>query len=270
MSDPKNGAHLLVRNLEAQGVEYIFGIPGAKIDPVFDALADSKIKLVVCRHEQNATFIAGGLGRLTGKAGVVLVTSGPGVSNLATGLATANTEGDPVVALGGAVPVADRLKQAHQSMDTVALLRPVTKYAAEIDSPSAISEATAAFRTAESGRPGAAYLALPKDVMKAPAPGPVLTPASIPAMGAASPEAIAEAARMIDAAERPVVLLGMLASQGAVAEAVRALLARTRLAVAGTYQAAGVCHATGSTVSAAASACSTISRPTGCSTRPTW
>lgn len=135
MSDPKNGAHLLVRNLEAQGVEYIFGIPGAKIDPVFDALVESRIKLVVCRHEQNATFIAGGIGRLTGKAGVVLVTSGPGVSNLATGLATANTEGDPVVALGGAVPVSDRLKQAHQSMDTVALLRPITKYAAEVDSP---------------------------------------------------------------------------------------------------------------------------------------
>jgi acetolactate synthase-1/2/3 large subunit len=240
-SDPKNGAHLLVRNLEAQGVEHIFGIPGAKIDPVFDALVDSTIKLTVCRHEQNATFIAGGLGRLTGKAGVVLVTSGPGVSNLATGLATANTEGDPVVALGGAVPIADRLKQAHQSMDTVALMRPITKYAAEIDSPSAISEAIAsAFRAAESGRPGTAFLGLPKDVMKAPAPGPVLTPAVVPRLGAANSEAIAEAAKTIDAAERPVVLLGMLASQGATAEAVRVLLARTRLAVAGTYQAAGV------------------------------
>ncbi len=171
----------------------------------------------------------------------MLVTSGPGVSNLATGLATANTEGDPVVALGGAVPIADRLKQAHQSMDTVALLRPVTKYAAEIDSPSAISEAVAsAFRAAESGRPGTAFLGLPKDVMKAPAPGPVLAPATVPRLGAANAEAIAEAAQLIDAAERPVILLGMLASQGPVAEGVRRLLARTRLAVAGTYQAAGV------------------------------
>ena len=133
MSADRNGAHLLVAHLEAQGVEYVFGIPGAKVDPVFDALVGSKIKTVVCRHEQNATFIAGGLGRLTGKAGVVLVTSGPGCSNLATGLATANTEGDPVVALGGAVPSAERLKQTHQSMDAVAMLRPVTKYAAEID-----------------------------------------------------------------------------------------------------------------------------------------
>src|SRR5207249_10911644 len=127
-----NGADLLVRNLEAQGIEYVFGIPGAKVDPVFNALVNSKIKTVVCRHEQNAAFIAGGLGRLTGKAGVVLVTSGPGCSNLVTGLATANSEGDPVVAIGGAVPLANRLKQVHQSMDTVSLFRPITKFSAEI------------------------------------------------------------------------------------------------------------------------------------------
>jgi acetolactate synthase-1/2/3 large subunit len=241
MTGDRNGARLLVQNLEAQGVEYVFGIPGAKVDPVFNALVDSKIKTVVCRHEQNAAFIAGGLGRLTGKAGVVLVTSGPGCSNLVTGLATANTEGDPIVALGGAVPVAERLKQTHQSMDTVALFRPVTKYSAEIDSVDAISEALAAsFRAAESGRPGAAFLSLPKDVMKAAAAGDVLTPARSPAQGAADAAAIAEAARLIDAAERPVVLLGMLASQPAATGAVRAVLARTKLAVASTYQAAGV------------------------------
>ena len=114
----RTGAELLVRSLEAQGVEYVFGIPGAKIDKVFDTLLDSRIKTVVCRHEQNAAFIAGGIGRMTGKAGVVLVTSGPGCSNLVTGLATATTEGDPVVAIGGAVPTASRLKPIHQSMDT--------------------------------------------------------------------------------------------------------------------------------------------------------
>ena len=241
MSGERNGARLLVQNLEAQGVEYVFGIPGAKIDPVFNALVDSKIKTVVCRHEQNAAFIAGGLGRITGKAGVVLVTSGPGCSNLVTGLATANTEGDPIVALGGAVPVAERLKQTHQSMDTVALFRPVTKYSAEIDSVEVISEAMAAsFRAAESGRPGAAFLSLPKDVMKAAASGDVLTPARSPAQGAADATAIAAAAKLVDAAERPVVLLGMLASQPTAAAAVRAVLKRTKLAVASTYQAAGV------------------------------
>jgi acetolactate synthase I/II/III large subunit len=235
------GAELLVRNLEAQGVEYVFGIPGAKIDPVFNALVDSKIKTVVCRHEQNAAFIAGGLGRITGKAGVVLVTSGPGCSNLVTGLATANTEGDPIVAIAGSVPVGERLKQTHQSMDTVAMLRPVTKYAVEVDSPEAISEAVAAsFRAAESGRPGAAFLSLPKDVMKAEATGAVLTPARSPNQGPADPAAIAEAARLIEAAERPVVLLGMLASQPEATNAIRAMLVQKKLAIASTFQAAGI------------------------------
>src|SRR4030081_3961960 len=105
----KTGADVVVETLEAQGVTHVFGIPGAKIDKVFDRLCDSSIKTVVCRHEQNAAFIAGGIGRMTGKAGVAIVTSGPGVSKLVTGLATANSEGDPVVAIGGAVAPADRL-----------------------------------------------------------------------------------------------------------------------------------------------------------------
>lgn len=240
MSAADTGARLLVRGLEAQGVTRVFGIPGAKVAPVFDALADSRIETIVCRHEQNAAFIAAGVGRLTGTAGVVLTTSGPGVSNLVTGLATANTEGDPVVALGGAVPVGDRLKQTHQSMNTVALMRPVTKYAAEIDAPSAVSEALAsAFRAAESGRPGAAFLSLPKDVMEAPAVGAVLTPTRVPPLGAAPDAAIAEAARLLDAAARPVVLLGMLASRPDAAAALRTLLGHARFAVVGTFQAAG-------------------------------
>src|SRR6266849_10549951 len=139
----QTGADLLVKSLEAQGVEYIFGIPGAKIDKVFDTLLDSKIKTVVCRHEQNAAFIARCIGRMTGKAGVALVTSGPGCSNLVAGLATANSEGDPVVGIGGAVPLANRLKQVHQSMDTVSLFRPITKFSAEIDSANSVSEVIA-------------------------------------------------------------------------------------------------------------------------------
>ena len=75
---PKSGADVVVQTLEQRGVEYVFGVPGAKIDKVFDRLVDSKIKTVVCRHEQNAAFIAGGIGRMTGKAGVAIATSGPG------------------------------------------------------------------------------------------------------------------------------------------------------------------------------------------------
>lgn len=151
----KCGAELVVRHLEAQGVKQVFGIPGAKIDRVFDALEDSPIETIVVRHEANAAFMAAAVGRLTGKAGVALVTSGPGCSNLITGLATATSEGDPMVALGGAVRRADGLKLTHQSMDTVNLCRPVTKFSAQVNSGAAISEVMAnAFRAAELGRPG--------------------------------------------------------------------------------------------------------------------
>jgi acetolactate synthase-1/2/3 large subunit len=240
-SGAQTGAQLLVKSLEAQGVEYIFGISGGKILKVFDTLLDSKIKTVVCRHEQNAAFIAGGIGRMTGKAGVALVTSGPGCTNLVTGLATATTEGDPVVAIGGAVPVASRLKQIHQSMDTVSLFRPITKFSAEIDSPQAVSEVVAnAFRAAESGRPGAAFISAPQDVMMAPADGDVLTPVGPPRLGPADTDAVAAAAALINGAERPVLLLGLLASQPRAAGAVRSLLAGTRLPVVCTFQGAGI------------------------------
>jgi acetolactate synthase I/II/III large subunit len=112
----QTGAQFVVRILEAQGVTHVFGIPGAKIDSVFNALLDSKIQTVVCRHEQNAAFIAGGIGRMTGKAGVAIATSGPGVSNLVTGLATANSEGDPVVALGGAITTAEAANRPWVSL----------------------------------------------------------------------------------------------------------------------------------------------------------
>src|ERR1700745_2964521 len=123
----ESGADVVVRTLEERGVTHVFGVSGGKIDKVFDSLLDSPIQTVVCRHEQNAAFIAGGIGRMTGKAGVALATSGPGVSNLTTGLATANTEGDPVVALGGAVATDEALKLIHQTMDAVVFLKPVTK-----------------------------------------------------------------------------------------------------------------------------------------------
>jgi acetolactate synthase-1/2/3 large subunit len=237
----QTGAELLVRSLEAQGVEYVFGIPGAKIDKVFDALLDSSIKTIVCRHEQNAAFIAGGIGRMTGRAGVVLVTSGPGCSNLVTGLATANSEGDPVVAIGGAVPLANRLKQVHQSMDTVSLFRPITKLSAEIDSPRAVSEVVAnAFRAAESGRPGAAFISAPQDIMTGTSDGDVLTPVAPTTLGAADAEAINRAGELISSASQPVLLLGLLASQSRVAHAVRSLLAETKLPVVCTFQGAGV------------------------------
>jgi acetolactate synthase I/II/III large subunit len=193
----KTGAETVVRALEARGTKFVFGIPGAKIDAVFNALADSKIQTVVCRHEQNAAFIAGGIGRMTGKAGVAIATSGPGVSNLVTGLATANSEGDPVVALGGAVATAEALKKVHQTMDSVSILKPVTKFSAAVESPHSIVEVVSnAFRAAESGRPGAAFVSLPKDIMAAEAHGELLSPPAFSGLGPADGQALEEAARL--------------------------------------------------------------------------
>jgi len=235
----QTGAQLVVRALEAQGVTHVFGIPGAKIDAIFNALVDSKIQTVVCRHEQNAAFIAGGIGRMTGKAGVAIATSGPGVSNLVTGLATANSEGDPVVALGGAVATSEMLKQLHQSMDAASICKPVTKFSATVAASDAVGEVMAnAFRAAESGRPGAAYVNLPKDIMAAPCAHDVLPMPAYSGLGPADSAAIAEAARLINCAENPVVLLGLLASKPANALAVRDFIGR-HLPVVGTFQAAG-------------------------------
>jgi acetolactate synthase-1/2/3 large subunit len=215
------GADLVVKNLEAQGVKHVFGIPGAKIDRVFDSLVDSTIETVVVRHEANAAFMAGAVGRLTGKAGVALVTSGPGASNLVTGLATANSEGDAVVAIGGAVKLDERLKQVHQTMDTVSLFKPITKYSAEVVTSSSISEVMSdAFRVAERPRPGAAFVSLPMDIVNAPAKGAVFGDVGAPAMG-------------------PAPVDGMLASQPENADAVRKFVAQTGTAVTGTFQAAG-------------------------------
>jgi acetolactate synthase-1/2/3 large subunit len=239
-SEQQTGADIVVKTLEQHDVKWVFGVPGAKIDKVFNTLVDSSIKTVVCRHEQNAAFIAGGIGRMTGKAGVAIATSGPGVSNLVTGLATANTEGDPVIALGGAVALSDRLKKIHQTMDSVSLCRPVTKYSAEVDSPESTSEVmTNAFRSAESDRPGAAFVSLPMDIMVAPFKCEVLTPPAYSGAGPADTTAIKEAARLINRAKRPVVLLGLLASKPQNATAVHELIESGKLPVVGTFQAAG-------------------------------
>ncbi|OAT38052.1 acetolactate synthase AlsS [Proteus myxofaciens] len=236
----KCGADLIVKQLEQHGVKQIFGIPGAKIDRVFDSLVDSTIETVVVRHEANAAFMAGAVGRLTGKAGVTIATSGPGCSNLATGIATATSEGDPLVALGGSVKSADRLKQVHQSMDTVSMFNPITKFCAEIDSAQSISESMVnAFRHAESGRPGSAFLTFPMDILNNPVESPLLIPKSKSNIGGASSEAIKEAIKMVSQAKNPVILIGLQASFPENALAFQKLLDTCPLPIVGTYQSAG-------------------------------
>ncbi|CDG33647.1 MULTISPECIES: acetolactate synthase AlsS [Acetobacteraceae] len=238
----QTAADLIVRNLEAHGVDHIVGIPGAKIDRLFEALEDSPIRTIVARHEQNAVFMAGGIGRITGRAGVAIATSGPGVSNLATGLATATSEGDPVLTIGGAVGRADLLKLTHQSMDTVSMLRPVTKYSAEIGAPAATSEVIGnAFRAAESPRQGGVFVSVPMDVLNSEITEdyPVMGNRNAVKAGPAPEDVIKEAAAALKKAKKPVVLLGMKASKPENAEAIRAFVKQTNLPVVGTYQAAG-------------------------------
>src|SRR5580692_2863584 len=236
----KTGAQVVVESLEKHGIQYVFGIPGAKIDKVFDALVSSPIQTVVCRHEQNAAFIAGGIGRLTGKAGVAIATSGPGVSNLTTGLLTANSEGDPLVAIGGAVPTSQAIKQVHQTFQAIPAFKPLTKFCAETVSPDSIGEILAnAFLSAESDRPGAAFVSLPRDIMEGEANCEVLTGSARPAFGPGSQRSLEEAARIINGSRRVVLLLGLLASKPENADAVRAFMRKTGIPAVGTFQAAG-------------------------------
>jgi acetolactate synthase-1/2/3 large subunit len=160
---------------------------------------------------------------MTGKAGVAIATSGPGVSNLVTGLATAHSEGDPMVTLGGAVPVAERLKSVHQTMDSVSICTPITKYAAEVDSPASTAEVlAAAFRAAESGRPGSAFVSLPMDVMTGEAQCKPIGLGRFTDQGPAAEASLREAARLINSAQTPVVFLGLMASKPQVADAIHA------------------------------------------------
>ncbi|WP_249718939.1 acetolactate synthase AlsS [Proteus faecis] len=236
----KCGADLVVKQLEQHGIKQVFGIPGAKIDRVFDSLVDSTIETVVVRHEANAAFMAAAVGRLTGKAGVAIATSGPGCSNLATGIATATSEGDPLVALGGAVKSSDRLKLVHQSMDTVTMFNPITKFCAEIDSSKSISETMAnAFRHAESGRPGSAFLTFPMDILNNEVDSPILVPKSKSNMGGANNDAIQEAVKLLLNAKSPVILLGLQVSYPENALALQSLLDICPLPIVGTYQSAG-------------------------------
>jgi acetolactate synthase-1/2/3 large subunit len=234
-------AQKVVDVLSAQGVEYIFGVPGAKIDAVFDALVDGGPRLVVCRHEQNAAFMAGAIGRLTGVPGVVLVTSGPGTANLTTGLLTANTEQDPVVALCGAVRREDRLKRTHQSMDAAALLKTVTKFTGEVNDPDNVAEATvSAFRAAITEPRGATAVVLPADVLAASTTAGITARMPIPPLAAAPTEAIAQASQLIRAAHRPALLVGARGADPESCRALRSLVSATGLPVVETFQAAGV------------------------------
>ena len=162
-----NAAKLLVKCLENEGVEYIFGIPGEENIHFMDALIGSPIKFITTRHEQGAAFMADVYGRLTGRAGVCLATLGPGATNLVTGIADANMDRAPVVALAGQASTERMHKESHQHYDLVRLFEPISKYSASIPLPTVIPEIVRkSFKLAQSEKPGVCFIELPENIIK--------------------------------------------------------------------------------------------------------
>jgi acetolactate synthase-1/2/3 large subunit len=156
---------LFVKCLENEGVEYVFGVPGEEIEDLLFSLEKSSIKFIPTRHEQGAAFMADVWGRVTGKAGVCLSTLGPGATNLITGVADANLDKSPVVAITGQGGLYRMYKESHQYVDIMNLFRPITKWNSSISSPEAVPEVIRkAFKMAESEKPGATHIELPEDV----------------------------------------------------------------------------------------------------------
>ena len=241
MTEEKFGADLIVDSLINHDVKYIFGIPGAKIDKVFDTLVDKGPELIVARHEQNAAFMAQAVGRITGEPGVVIATSGHGASNLATGLVTATAEGDAVLALAGQVKRGDLLKRTHQSMNNAALFEPITKYSAEVQDPDTLSEIVAnAYRLSKAGKPGASFISIPQDVVDSKVKVKAIKPLHEPKLGNASIDDINYLAQAIKNAVLPVFLLGSGSSSASVTHAIRELLQYVNIPVVETFQGAGV------------------------------
>lgn len=237
----QNGARLLVRCLEALGVSHVFGIPGGAVTPILEALADSTTRFVTVRHESAGAFMAQAYGHCTGKPGVVLTTSGPGLINAVCGVATAQADRDPIVAITGQVPRAMRFKAYHMNLDSVGLFAPITKWSVAIEEPSTIPEVLAnAFRIAARPRPGAVHVSIPSDVSRAPVDAAPLATSAPAAGGLPSAEPLDRAARLLQSAARPALLLGVASGEAATTAAIRRLLKRAPLPVACTFEGNGV------------------------------
>ena len=234
-------AQLLVRCLENEGVEWVFGIPGEETLDVNQALERStQITFVPTRHEQGAAFMADAYGRLTGKPGVCLATLGPGATNLVTGIGDANLDHAPLVALSGQASLPLMHKESHQFIDTVEMLRPMTKWNTRVHDPRLVAEAVRkAFAVATAEKPGATHLELPADVMAEPAGGHPIE-VGLRAEVEPDPAALHRAADLISQARRPVLLVGNGVVRQGAALALRELCAHADLPVITTFMGKGV------------------------------
>ena len=235
-----NTAELLVHCLENEGVEYIFGLPGEENLQLLQALKHSSIQFITTRHEQGAAFMADVYGRLTGKAGVCLSTLGPGATNLMTGVADANLDRAPLVAITGQVGT-DRMHiESHQYLDLVAMFAPVTKWNKQIVRPDTTPEIVRkAFKLAQSEPPGAIHIDLPENIAGMEAAGVPLRVAP-PTHPVASEESLQKAAIAISQATSPIILAGNGAIRNRASEAITRFSKTQNIPVTNTFMSKGV------------------------------
>jgi acetolactate synthase-1/2/3 large subunit len=244
VSNTITGAQAVVRTLEALGVEVAFGIPGGVMLPLYDPLYDSKVRHILVRHEQGAAHAAEGYAMATGRVGVCMATSGPGATNLVTGLADAHMDSVPIVAITGQVPSGSIGTDAFQEADIRGITFPITKHNFLISRADDIAEALVkAFHIASTGRPGPVLVDMAKDAftgtttwrwpieLDLPGYRPTVTPHF---------RQVREAAQMIVAAKKPVLFIGGGTAKARAADEVRALVDRAQLPVVGTLPARGI------------------------------
>jgi acetolactate synthase I/II/III large subunit len=239
-SNERNVAQLLVSCLENESVEYVFGLPGEENLQVIDAIASSSIRFITTRDERGAAFMADTYGALTGKAGVCLSTLGPGAINLLLGVANAQLDSHPLVALTAQAGLDRLYKESHQVVDLVSLFRPVTKWGDLVTLPGSAPELIRkAFKQAQTERPGATFVILPEDVAERPAEGEPL-PVNVPHDPSPSIDQVHRAARVLAQATHPVVLAGAgVARDQAMASLLR-FSERLQVPVATTFLGKGV------------------------------
>jgi acetolactate synthase-1/2/3 large subunit len=200
---------LFIKSLENEGVEYIFGVPGEENLDFLESLRESKIRLILTRHEQGAAFMAATYGRLTGKTGVCLATLGPGATNFVTSAAYAQLGAMPLLMITGQKPILDSKQGGFQIVDIVRMMEPITKMSKQIVNaniiPSLVREA---FRTAEQERPGAVHLELPEDIAREESTDSHTFPVTDLLRPQANQQAIDNAVEAIQAAQSPIVLVG--------------------------------------------------------------
>jgi acetolactate synthase-1/2/3 large subunit len=224
---PIKGSDVFVRALENEGVEYVFGVPGEENLDLLESLRTSSIRLVVTRHEQVAGFMAATYGRLTGKSGVCLSTLGPGAANLVTAAAYASLGGMPMLMITGQKPIRHSRQARFQIIDTVAMMRPITKSARQVlDARSIPTLVREAFRVAQSERPGPVHLELPEDMASQLTTFTGMIPVGASFRPLAAEQAIQQAAQKIATARHPLIVLGAGANRPGLAPGLSAAMHR--------------------------------------------